>query len=121
LLEVFSLLGILLGTVTLIGGIIWLYAVKRTDFHIGYFTVLIVYSYIIGLSLEVLFKGLALVVLSVFKKAEIIATSTIIGNPDPVIIKAVIIIGALTGIAIVVFFTWDFFKWMIAKSKKGAQ
>ena len=121
MLEVFSLLGLLLGTVTFILGVIWVYFVKRTGFHIGYFTVLIVYSYIIGLSLEVLIKGLALVVLSALNKAEIIATSTVIGNPDPVIIKAVITIGALTGIAIVVFFTWEFFKWVMTKSRKDAQ
>ena len=121
MLEAFLSLGLVLGTVVFIAGIVWVYFIKRTKFHIGHFTVLLVYSILIGLSLEVLIKGLLLVILSTFNKAEIIATSTIIGNPDPVIIKAVIAIGALTGIAVVIFFTWEFFKWMVEKNHENVQ
>ncbi len=121
MLEAFLSLGLVLGTIVFIVGIIWVYFIKRTKFHIGHFTVLIVYGILIGLSLEVLIKGLVLLVLSTFNKAEIIATSTIIGNPDPVIIKAVIAIGALTGIAVVIFFTCEFFKWMVEKNYKDIQ
>jgi len=106
------LIGLALGAATVIAGSIWVYVIEETEFHIGYFIVLIVYGFTAGLSFFVLLEGLGVVVFSAFNQAEITATSTIIENPNIAILKATIAIGALAGMAVIVFFTIRFFKWM---------
>ena len=107
------MLGLVLGAVTVIAGSIWIYYKEQTEFHIGYFIVLIVYGFTAGYTVDVLINSLYLVILSTLNKAEIIVTSTIIGDPNPDIIRGAIAIGALVGITVLIYFTWKFFNWIV--------